>query len=341
MIDMDFSFERSPWEAELENLQPGEILPAGRLLTMLEGESDTAVEAVFLHLEDKQICLDLTDLPLLCGDGEAAIRLRREQDLVAKGFRAEVLEETDPLRLYLEELAAVSAHQDADALAAQLLEGRDVAESLTNALLPLVWQRAIELTGRGVLLLDLIQEGSMGLLTAISTYSGGTIAQHCDPYIRFAMAKTVTLQARAAGVGQKMRQALEDYRAVDERLLGELGRNATIEEIAQALHMTPEEAGSVADMFAAAQMLQKAKAPAEETPDDEQAVEDTAYFQTRQRVDDLLSGLNEKETKLLKLRFGLEGGRALSPAEAGKKLGLTPEEVVTTEAAALEKLRKN
>ena len=69
-------------------------------------------------------------------------------------------------------------------------------------------------------------------------------------------------------------------------------------------------------------------------------MEDTAYYQSRQRVNDMLSGLTEKEAKLITLRFGLEGGLPLSPEETGKKLGLTPHEVVTMEAAALSKLRQ-
>ena len=139
-----------------------------------------------------------------------------------------------------------------------------------------------------------------------------------------------------------MRRALEDYRAVDERLLTELGRNATLEEIAEAMHMTPEQTKTVADMFAAAQLVQKTKQPEpEHTPEDDQAVEDTAYFQMRQRIADLLADLIDREAELLKLRFGLEGGKPMTPEETGRKLGLTPAEVVALEAAALAKLRKS
>ena len=159
------------------------------------------------------------------------------------------------------------------------------------------------------------------------------------------MAKAVTLQARSTGVGQKMRTALEDYRAVDERLLSELGRNPTIEEIALELHMSVEETAAVKKMLDDARILARAKKPPvdeeEEKEAQEQAVEDTALFQMRQRISDLLSGLNEKDQKLLSLRFGLEGGKPLSPEETGRRLGLTPEEVVAKEAAALMKLRGN
>ena len=140
-----------------------------------------------------------------------------------------------------------------------------------------------------------------------------------------------------------MRRALEDYRQVDERLLGELGRNPTLEEIAEELHMGVEEAASVKKMLEDARLLARAKQPAEpeeEQEEQEQAVEDTALFQMRQRIADLLEGVSEQDAKLLSLRFGLEGGLPLSPEETGRKLGLTPEEVVTREAAALAQLRQ-
>ena len=167
--------------------------------------------------------------------------------------------------------------------------------------------------------------------------------QDHDRSILRALFKAITLQARANGVGQKLRQALEDYRAVDERLLSDLGRNPTLEEIAAELHMTLQETETVAQMLDAARTVSRAKADRqqpEETPEDEMAVEDTAYFQMRQRIAELLGGLDAREQKLLTMRYGLEGGLPLSPEETGRKLGMTPDEVVAAEAAALAKLRK-
>jgi DNA-directed RNA polymerase sigma subunit (sigma70/sigma32) len=105
-----------------------------------------------------------------------------------------------------------------------------------------------------------------------------------------------------------------------------------------------EEAAVVAKMLESARTMAQAKKPAEaveEDPEEQQAVEDTAYFQMRQRISELLSGLDETDSKLLTLRFGLEGGKPLNPEETGRKLGLTPEEVISREAAALAKLRDN
>ncbi len=106
--------------------------------------------------------------------------------------------------------------------------------------------------------------------------------------------------------------------------------------------MTVDEAATVKNMLENARLMAQAKKvpePEEESEEEDQAVENTALFQMRQRISDLLSGLGEADTRLLTLRFGLEGGQPMSPEEAGRRLGLTPEEVVAREAAALMKLR--
>jgi RNA polymerase primary sigma factor len=231
-----------------------------------------------------------------------------------------------------------------EVLSQRLLEGdKSVTQSITNLMLSRVVERACEMTGRGVLLLDLIQEGSLGLWQAILNYKGGDLEAQCDRHIRWDLARAVTMQARAGGVGQKLRDCMEDYRAVDERLLSELGRNPTLEEIAESMHISAEEAAAVAKNLDAARTLAQAKEPVEakeEDPEEQQAVEDTAYFQMRQRIADLLSELDEQQKILLSLRFGLEGGKPLSPEQTGARLGLTAEEVVKTEAIALAKLRE-
>ena len=240
---------------------------------------------------------------------------------------------------------SIPACGDPEVLALECLEGKPgAAEQLLNVSLSRVIELAKAHTGYGVLLLDLIQEGSLGLWQAISGFEGGCFEDCSDWYIRQYMAKAIVLQSRANGVGLKMRAHLEDYRAVDERLLGELGRNATLEEIALEMHITPEEAEMVRDTLDSARLLSQARAasaPREEEPEAEQHVEDTALFQMRQRIMDLLSNVSEADAKLLTLRFGLEGGLPLSPEETGRKLGLTPEEVIQREAAALSALRNS
>ena len=344
MNDLDFSFEASPWEAFLMTKGMGETISAVTLLSLMEGQEEQQLEDAMQDLETGCMFLDISGLPKVGGAGEAAIRLRREVQLAKEGLDPELLDENDPLRLYLEEIAATPVCGDENLLAAACAKGDESAMlQLTNLGLGRVVQLAADYTGYGVLLLDLIQEGSLGLWQAIRNYRRGEYAAHRDRWIRFYLAKTVTMQARQSGVGQKMRTALEDYRAVDERLLGELGRNPTLEEIALELHMKVEEADAVRKMLDDARILAKVKTPAvdeeEEKEAEEQSVEDTALFQMRQRISDLLSNLPAEDQKLLTLRFGLEGGKPLSPEETGRRLNLTAEEVVAAEAAALSKLR--
>lgn len=337
----DFSFERPAWELVTDRLQPGDSLSAARFLTLLEGEDEAEVEAALLCLEQKRITLSIEALPKDYGTGQTEARLRREEMLVNSGELLEDLEETDPLRLYLEEIAGVPSAGDPALLVREYLAGDESAlQRLVNVTISRAISMAQEMTGRGVLLMDLIQEASLGLWQGILTYQEGDLDSHLDWWIRQYLAKAVTLQARSSGVGQKLRRALEDYRTADHRLLTELGRNPTLEEIALELHVTPEEAEVYEDMLRAARAMEKAKQmPKEAEPEDDQAVEDTAYFQSRQRILDMLSTLNAQEAQVLTLRFGLEGGLPCSPQEAAAKLELTADQVLQLEAAALEKLR--
>ena len=342
MIDMDISFGDSPWEAWMNRKKYGDSLSAAQLLTFLEEETEEGVEAAFAALEDRGLKLDVTTLPSRQFVGQAALRLRQEEQMAKENMALQDLGPNDPLRLYLEEIASLPPAEETEELLRQAADGDEKAqEILTGAGLRRVAEIAKEFTGYGVLLMDLIQEGSMGLWKVVSGFSGGDYPSLRDDAIRQAMARAVTLQARESGVGRKMRQALEDYRAVDQRLLAELGRNPTLEEIAQELHMTPEDAATVKRNLDDARILAQATAPKEEAePEEEdQAVEDTAYFQMRQRITELLSVLPEEDARLLSLRFGLDKELPLSPEDTGKRMGLTPQEVVAREAAALARLR--
>ena len=341
---MEFTFEESAWEQALKEMRPGDTLSGAKALVLMEEMSDDEAEEALLQLEEQGITLDVADLPLDPGSGEAALRLRQEQKMAKSHDLLTGLDENDPLGLYLQELSAISMEGDAQSLAEQYAAGNeDVMQDLTNLCLNRVVETACEYTGRGILLLDLIQEGSLGLWQGILRYTEGDFSKHIRWWINQYLAKAALMQARNSGIGEKMRTALEDFRDMDQQLLGELGRNPTLEEIAEAIHITPEEAQTISEMLTQAKLRQQtvaAREPKEETPDDNQAVEDTAYFQARQRVLDMLSSLSEQEAKLLTLRFGLDGGLPKTAQQAGEILGLTAEEAVNMEAAALSKLRK-
>ena len=341
---MEFTFEASPWEKALEALQPGETINILTLLSYLEEEDeDTVLEALDM-LEEKSVALSIDDLPNLPTGGNMALRLREEAQLVESGRLLTGLPENDPLRLYLEELAGTPAAGDTEFLAQQYLDGdENAAQKLVTLSLSRVVELASALAGKNVLLLDLIQEGSMGLWQGILNYTGGSFDTHRDWWIRQYLHRAVFMQARSGEMGQKLRQGMEDYRDVDQKLLAELGRNPTLEEIAQAMHVEAEEAAVYSNMLTMAQtrrQVDEAMEEKEPEPEEDQAVEDTAYFQMRQRIGELLSVLSAEDAQLLTLRFGLEGGMPMSPEETGRKLGLTPQEVVTKEANALAKLRR-
>lgn len=344
MNEMEITFDQSPWEAFLLGKNMGDTISAAQLLTLLEGEEEQAVEEALEDMETACMALDVSQLPAPVG-GEAAQRLSQERQWVKNDLELSQMEPGDPLRLYLEEVAAMPQPGDQEAIALLCARGDEKArQTLTEWGLCRVIELAAQHTGHGVLLLDLIQEGSLGLWKAVQTYRGGDYGAFRDKWIRFYQAKAITLQARACGIGQKLRTALEDYREVDERLLSELGRNPTLEEIAAAMHITAEEADSVRRTLEDARILAQVRSPRreeeEEKEAEEQAVEDTAYFQMRQRIQELLSGLSETEAKILTLRFGLDGKKPMDPEETGRKLGLTARDVVAREGAALARLRK-
>ena len=120
-----FTFEETPWEQALEHCDGA--MTAGHFLALTEGESEDSWEDAFLALAERNILLDLTDLPKSAGIGEAALRLRQEEQLAASGDLLTGLEENDPLRLYLEELAGIPAFGDTEILAAKAAVGSESA----------------------------------------------------------------------------------------------------------------------------------------------------------------------------------------------------------------------
>ena len=343
---IDVAFGDSPLEKMLSGLTPGAKLSAATLLAAADTENEEVLEETFRLLE-----VDLEDLPFYRADSQIVARLNLEAQIGSTSQLLENLEEGDPLKVYLEELAAIPSCGDIHMLALELAKANRQGEEspemgdILNLSLGRVVELALEYTDHGVLLLDLIQEGSMGLWEGLRQYQNAEvdIEEFRDAWVRFFMTKAVVLQAHAAGVGQRLRTAVEDYRSVDERLLGELGRNPTQEEIAEALHITVDEVVLVGQILDNARKLSRVmKTPEEEDmpQEEDQAVEDTAYFQMRQRIAELLSALSAEDAQLLTLRYGLEGGSPQTPQQVAAKLGIPVEEVGTREAAILMKLRQ-
>ncbi len=336
----EFVFEKQPWEALIE--EAGEAVSAVELMGLLEAEDELTVEEALSTLDEKGVFLDVSQLPPMQLTGSSALRLRQESEMKQAEDVVKGLDDNDPLRLYFQELSRTPSFGDPQLLAERYASGEHhVAEQLVNTCLSLVIQQAMTHTGYGVLLLDLIQEGSLGLWQGILQYEGGEFLPYAKWWIRQYMAKCIFLNARNNGAYQKIRQDMEDYLDADQKLLMELGRNPTVEEIAEQLSIPVEACYTLEKMVSNARNSAPAEEPEiqEPAPEDDMAVEDTAYFQLRQRIGELLSSLPETDAKILSLRFGLEGGKPLTPVQTGERLGLTPEQVVTREANALQKLR--
>ena len=339
-MDLEFTFEESGLQAYLQSLKPGTSVPASTLLGLADQTGREDLEDGMAFLTENHIFLDVSNLAA----DTSANRLKMEENLVKQQDMTCGLEENDPLRLYLEEIAATPAAGDVNVLAQECLAGKkEAAAMLTNLCLSRVIGISREMAGKGVLLLDLIQEGSLGLWQSIATFTGGDFESHCDWYIRQYMACAITLQAAESGLGAKLRQAMQDYRDVDQKLLAELGRNPTLEEIAECLHMTMTQAQTVESMVMSARLVASAHREPEEKeedPEDTQAVEDTAYFQSRQRIFEMLSGLTEQEKELITLRYGLDSGKPLTTQQVAETLNISPEQALALEAGALSKMRK-
>lgn len=343
MNEFVFDREFSPWEMALSKLKPGMTLSGARFVALMEQDNTVEPELAAMDLEQRGIMLDVLDLPKVSGSSKTDSRLALEGKLYREGTLEDNLEGNDPLKLTLAQIHSACPLENEDELIREAASGNEMAmEKLTRGYLPVVYDIAGEFIDRGVLLMDLIQEGSLGLWQGILCFDRGSFREHCCWWIRQAMARVVTLQAHANGVGQHMAMAMERYRKADRELLTQLGRNPVEEEIALEMGVTPEEAAAVGKMLREVESMERvrqANAPKEPDPEDEQAVEDTAYFQSRQRINEMLSGLSEEDARLLTMRFGLDGKAPQTAQQVAQSLGMTPQEVTQREAAALALLR--
>ena len=136
MNDLEFTFETSPWELAIAQIAPGGELDGVQFLTMMEQESEENLETALLQLDEKDILLNIDGLGTFAVSGDMAIRLRLEKDLADRNALLNQLEENDPLRLYLEEIAALPAYGDAALLAEEYRGGKEeVLPQLTNLML--------------------------------------------------------------------------------------------------------------------------------------------------------------------------------------------------------------
>ena len=259
----------------------------------------------------------------------------------------------DPVRMYLREIGKIpllSFDQELE-LAKEILNGSEEAkQKLSESNLRLVVSIAKKYVGRGMLLLDLIQEGNMGLIKAVEKFDytkGYKFSTYATWWIRQAITRAIADQARTIRIPVHMVETINKLIRTSRHLLQQLGREPTPEELAQEMEMPLDK---VIEIQKIAQDPVSLETPIGEEDDshlgdfiqdeDSPAPQDSAaYTLLREQLEDVMKTLTPREAKVLKLRFGLDDGRTRTLEEVGKEFNVTRERIRQIEAKGLRKLR--
>ena len=259
----------------------------------------------------------------------------------------------DPVRMYLKEIGKVpllSAEREIE-LAKRMEEGDEEAKKeLAEANLRLVVSIAKRYVGRGMLFLDLIQEGNLGLIKAVEKFDyhkGYKFSTYATWWIRQAITRAIADQARTIRIPVHMVETINKLIRVSRQLLQELGREPLPEEIAKELDMPVERVREILKISQEPVSLETPIGEEEDShlgdfiQDDNVPVPAEAAAQTllKEQLDEVLDTLTEREQKVLRLRFGMNDGRARTLEEVGREFDVTRERIRQIEAKALRKLR--
>ena len=295
---------------------------------------------------DELILDDDADIDKL--DEEEEIELDKIDLSVPEGVSIE-----DPVRMYLKEIGKVSllSAEEEIELAKKMELGDEAAKKrLAEANLRLVVSIAKRYVGRGMLFLDLIQEGNLGLIKAVEKFDyrkGYKFSTYATWWIRQAITRAIADQARTIRIPVHMVETINKLIRVSRQLLQELGREPTPEEIAKEMDMSVERVREILKISQEPVSLETPIGEEEDShlgdfiQDDNVPVpaDAAAFTLLKEQLVEVLGTLTEREQKVLRLRFGLDDGRARTLEEVGKEFNVTRERIRQIEAKALRKLR--
>ena len=324
----------------------------GEIATELDTANPDEIEKVFDAFEE--LNLDLKDD---LDDEEPDLEdLEEVEDIKVEDINLTTLEGVstdDPVRMYLREIGRIPllSYDEELEIDEKVLEGdEDAKQRLAESNLRLVVSIAKKYVGRGMLFLDLIQEGNMGLIKAVDKFDykkGFKFSTYATWWIRQAITRAIADQARTIRIPVHMVETINKLIRTSRHLLQRLGREPSPEEIAEELEMPVEK---VMEIQKIAQDPVSLETPIGEEDDshlgdfiqdeDSPAPHDSAaYTLLKEQLEEVMNTLTPREAKVLKLRFGLEDGKARTLEEVGREFEVTRERIRQIEAKALRKLR--
>ena len=326
--------------------QPLEVEQMEKVLDFLEA---SGVDVLRISGNDEELILDVDDdADIEKMDDEEEIELDKIDLSVPEGVSIE-----DPVRMYLKEIGKVSlltADEEIE-LAKRMEQGDEEAKKrLAEANLRLVVSIAKRYVGRGMLFLDLIQEGNLGLIKAVEKFDyrkGYKFSTYATWWIRQAITRAIADQARTIRIPVHMVETINKLIRVSRQLLQELEREPTPEEIAEEMKMPVERVREILKISQEPVSLETPIGEEEDShlgdfiQDDNVPVpaDAAAFTLLKEQLIEVLGTLTEREQKVLRLRFGLDDGRARTLEEVGKEFNVTRERIRQIEAKALRKLR--
>lgn len=326
----------------------------GDIILEYKGKGSITSEALFDKLEKVQASpAELEEIYKMFDDANIQITAEYDKD---KDLYEEILKEVsmdDPVKMYLKDIGKVPLLQPEEEteLAKRMIDGDDAAKRLlSEANLRLVVSIAKRYMGRGMQFLDLIQEGNLGLMKAVEKFDyqkGFKFSTYATWWIRQAITRAIADQARTIRIPVHMVETINKQIRVSRKLLQELGREPTPEEIAKEMDVTPER---VREIQKIAQDPVSLETPIGEEEDshlsdfieDEQSAAPTeavSFTMLKEQLIGVLNTLTPREEKVLRLRYGLDDGRPRTLEEVGKEFNVTRERIRQIEAKALRKLR--